>query len=149
VRALLRSPPPQVFIEYVMLARRQRRYAQAVQLAELLDPKIYKVNLIPYNPTDSLRRLLARRDRRVQGRARGARPARDGPAHPRPRHRRRVRPAGRDQHGPGVLSRASPARSRRSRSAASSSGLGSHCAISGRSSSERSPNSFRNSGVVR
>jgi 23S rRNA (adenine2503-C2)-methyltransferase len=29
------------------------RYAQAVQLARALDPKIYKVNLIPYNPTGS------------------------------------------------------------------------------------------------
>ena len=33
----------------------------------------FKVNLIPYNPTGRLRRLLARGDRRVQG---GARPAR-------------------------------------------------------------------------
>jgi 23S rRNA (adenine2503-C2)-methyltransferase len=40
-----------VFIEYVMLAGVNDAYAQAVQLAELLDPRIYKVNLIPYNPT--------------------------------------------------------------------------------------------------
>ena len=43
----------QVFIEYVMLAGVNDSYGQAVQLAELLDPRIYKVNLIPYNPTDS------------------------------------------------------------------------------------------------
>src|SRR3954469_22264674 len=43
-----------VFIEYVMLAGVNDGYAQAVQLAELLDPRIYKVNLIPYNPTDSV-----------------------------------------------------------------------------------------------
>jgi 23S rRNA (adenine2503-C2)-methyltransferase len=43
----------QVFVEYVMLAGVNDRYAQAVQLAQLLDPKVYKVNLIPYNPTDS------------------------------------------------------------------------------------------------
>jgi 23S rRNA (adenine2503-C2)-methyltransferase len=43
----------QVFIEYVMLAGVNDQYAQAVQLAELLDPRIYKLNLIPYNPTDS------------------------------------------------------------------------------------------------
>jgi 23S rRNA (adenine2503-C2)-methyltransferase len=43
----------QVFIEYVMLAGVNDGYAQAVQLAQLLDPTIYKVNLIPYNPTDS------------------------------------------------------------------------------------------------
>jgi 23S rRNA (adenine2503-C2)-methyltransferase len=44
----------QVFIEYVMLAGVNDGYAQAVQLAQLLDPAIYKVNLIPYNPTDSV-----------------------------------------------------------------------------------------------
>ncbi len=43
-----------VFIEYVMLAGVNDGYAQAVQLAEILDPKIYKLNLIPYNPTDSI-----------------------------------------------------------------------------------------------
>jgi 23S rRNA (adenine2503-C2)-methyltransferase len=41
----------QVFVEYVMLAGVNDAYAQAVQLAQLLDPRIYKVNLIPYNPT--------------------------------------------------------------------------------------------------
>jgi 23S rRNA (adenine2503-C2)-methyltransferase len=40
-----------VFIEYVMLAGVNDAYAQAMQLAELLDPAVYKVNLIPYNPT--------------------------------------------------------------------------------------------------
>ena len=44
----------QIFIEYVMLAGVNDGYAQAVQLAELLDPKLYKLNLIPYNPTDSI-----------------------------------------------------------------------------------------------
>jgi 23S rRNA (adenine2503-C2)-methyltransferase len=43
-----------VFIEYVMLAGVNDGYAQAVQLAGLLDPRIYKINLIPYNPTDSV-----------------------------------------------------------------------------------------------
>jgi 23S rRNA (adenine2503-C2)-methyltransferase len=43
----------QVFIEYVMLAGVNDGYGQAVQLAQLLDPRIYKLNLIPYNPTDS------------------------------------------------------------------------------------------------
>jgi 23S rRNA (adenine2503-C2)-methyltransferase len=42
-----------VFIEYVMLHGVNDRYEQAVQLAELLQPhNIFKVNLIPYNPTD-------------------------------------------------------------------------------------------------
>src|SRR3954462_7926055 len=42
-----------VFIEYVMLAGVNDRFEQAVELAAVLDPKIYKVNLIPYNPTGS------------------------------------------------------------------------------------------------
>jgi 23S rRNA (adenine2503-C2)-methyltransferase len=42
-----------VFIEYVMLAGVNDRFEQAVQLAGVLDPKIYKVNLIPFNPTGS------------------------------------------------------------------------------------------------
>jgi 23S rRNA (adenine2503-C2)-methyltransferase len=44
----------QVFIEYVMLAGVNDHYAHAAGLARLLDPRIYKVNLIPYNPTDSV-----------------------------------------------------------------------------------------------
>jgi 23S rRNA (adenine2503-C2)-methyltransferase len=43
-----------VFVEYLMLAGVNDRYEQAVQLAELLTPRnTFKVNLIPYNPTDS------------------------------------------------------------------------------------------------
>ncbi len=42
-----------VFIEYVMLGGVNDSHQQAVQLAELLDPRIFKVNLIPYNPTGS------------------------------------------------------------------------------------------------
>ena len=49
----------------------------------------------------------------------------------------------------GVPDRSSPARSSRSRSAACSSGLGSHWAGSGRSSTVCSPKSLRNNGVVR
>jgi len=40
-----------VFIEYVMLAGVNDRVEQARALAEVLDPKVFKVNLIPYNPT--------------------------------------------------------------------------------------------------
>jgi len=50
-RAHYEATRRQVFIEYVMLAGVNDRYGQAVQLAELLDPRIHKVNLIPYNPT--------------------------------------------------------------------------------------------------
>ncbi len=42
-----------VFIEYVMLAGVNDGFAQAAQLADVLDPRKFKVNLIPYNPTDS------------------------------------------------------------------------------------------------
>lgn len=42
-----------IFVEYVMLAGMNDRYEQALALARLLDPSIYKVNLIPFNPTDS------------------------------------------------------------------------------------------------
>ena len=40
-----------VFVEYVMLAGVNDRVEQACQLAELLDGRAFKVNLIPYNPT--------------------------------------------------------------------------------------------------
>jgi len=40
-----------VFVEYVMLAGVNDRVEQAHELAALLDPQIFKVNLIPYNPT--------------------------------------------------------------------------------------------------
>jgi 23S rRNA (adenine2503-C2)-methyltransferase len=47
-----------VFVEYVMLAGVNDRYEQALALARALSgrreqPPIFKVNLIPYNPTDS------------------------------------------------------------------------------------------------
>ena len=40
-----------VFVEYVMLAGVNDSPAQAAQLVAALDPKAFKVNLIPYNPT--------------------------------------------------------------------------------------------------
>ena len=42
-----------VFVEYLMLGGVNDGVAQARRLAELLDPKAFKVNLIPYNPTDA------------------------------------------------------------------------------------------------
>jgi 23S rRNA (adenine2503-C2)-methyltransferase len=42
-----------VFVEYVMLRGVNDHHAHAVALAKLLDPKRYKLNLIPYNPTGS------------------------------------------------------------------------------------------------
>jgi 23S rRNA (adenine2503-C2)-methyltransferase len=42
-----------VFVEYVLLAGVNDRVEQARELVRLLDPKVFKVNLIPYNPTGS------------------------------------------------------------------------------------------------
>jgi 23S rRNA (adenine2503-C2)-methyltransferase len=44
----------QVFVEYLMLGGVNDRYEQAVALADLLQPRrVFKVNLIPYNPTEA------------------------------------------------------------------------------------------------
>jgi len=40
-----------VFVEYVLLRGVNDRVEQARALADLLNPKVFKVNLIPYNPT--------------------------------------------------------------------------------------------------
>ncbi len=40
-----------VFVEYVLLGGVNDSPRHAGELAELLDPKVFKVNLIPYNPT--------------------------------------------------------------------------------------------------
>jgi 23S rRNA (adenine2503-C2)-methyltransferase len=40
-----------VFVEYVLLAGVNDSLERARELAELLDPTVFKVNLIPYNPT--------------------------------------------------------------------------------------------------
>jgi 23S rRNA (adenine2503-C2)-methyltransferase len=42
-----------VFVEYVMLAGVNDSVGQARELTEILDRRVYKVNLIPYNPTNS------------------------------------------------------------------------------------------------
>ena len=82
-----------VFVEYVMLDGVNDLPEHARELAALLDPRVYKVNLIPYNPTGDLRRLLAGADRALPRDPRRAPPHRHRPPHPRPRHRRRLRPA--------------------------------------------------------
>jgi 23S rRNA (adenine2503-C2)-methyltransferase len=62
-RAFYAHKRRRIFVEYVMLAGVNDRYEQAVALAKLLDPirlepndpreqpRMFKVNLIPYNPT--------------------------------------------------------------------------------------------------
>jgi 23S rRNA (adenine2503-C2)-methyltransferase len=52
-REYYRRKRRRVFVEYVMLAGVNDAHAQAVALADILDPRIFKVNLIPYNPTSS------------------------------------------------------------------------------------------------
>jgi 23S rRNA (adenine2503-C2)-methyltransferase len=58
-RAFYERKRRRVFVEYVMLRGVNDRYEQALALARLLAPArtdqrtIFKVNLIPYNPTDS------------------------------------------------------------------------------------------------
>jgi 23S rRNA (adenine2503-C2)-methyltransferase len=52
-RAYHRRRKRMVFVEYVMLAGVNDSLALARQLAQILDPKAFKVNLIPYNPTGS------------------------------------------------------------------------------------------------
>jgi 23S rRNA (adenine2503-C2)-methyltransferase len=59
-RAFYERKRRRVFVEYVMLAGVNDRYEQAVALAKLLEPRgkgeqphMFKVNLIPFNPTDS------------------------------------------------------------------------------------------------
>jgi 23S rRNA (adenine2503-C2)-methyltransferase len=53
-RAWHRERKRQVFVEYVMLRGVNDRYEQAAALAALLEPRrAFKVNLIPYNPTEA------------------------------------------------------------------------------------------------
>ncbi len=61
-RAFYERKHRRIFVEYVMLAGVNDRYQQALALARALSgsssgpsaqPSIFKVNLIPYNPTDS------------------------------------------------------------------------------------------------
>ena len=83
-----------VFVEYVMLAGVNDRVEQARQLAALLEPRAVQGQPHPVQPDRGLRRLVEEGHRRVQARARSRRAARDGAADARPRHRRRLRPAG-------------------------------------------------------
>jgi 23S rRNA (adenine2503-C2)-methyltransferase len=139
--ALYERKRRKVFVEYVMLAGVNDSFAQAAQLAAVLDPRMFKVNLIPYNPTDSgftgssPKAIAAFKDELERhGLSATVRLAR-----------------GRDIDAAcgQLAARASPAWSSRSRSSAASSGEGSNSAGSGSSSSEPSPNRRRNSSLVR
>ncbi len=52
-RAYHRKRRRMVFVEYVMLAGVNDSRSLAKELSKLLDPRAFKVNLIPYNPTGS------------------------------------------------------------------------------------------------
>jgi len=138
-----------VFVEYVMLAGVNDRYEQAAALADVLDPRVFKVNLIPYNPTAS---SFTGSSRPAIAAFRAALEGRGLRVTVRLTRGRDIEAACGQLAGTGAgpsPARASPARSRRSRSRAVSSGVGSQRDGSGSSSSEPRPNSFRNSGVVR
>ena len=163
-RAFYARKHRRVFVEYVMLAGVNDRYQQALALARALSgPSIRPARPAfdlqgqpdPLQPHRlALRRLLARVDRRVPLSARIPQHPGDRPSDTRARHRRGVWSArcqdglNHSAGGP-PPARASPARRSRSRSVACSSGVGSQRATSGRSSSVRRPNSFRNCVPVR
>ena len=65
-RAFYERKRRMVFVEYVMLAGVNDSHAQATALAELLDPWMFKVNLIPYNPTGLGHRSRARRREAIE-----------------------------------------------------------------------------------
>ena len=74
-----------IFVEYVMLAGVNDSYVQARQLADVLDPRIFKVNLIPFNPDRRVvRGLEPEGDRGVPRRARAPRDRRHRAPHARP-----------------------------------------------------------------
>jgi 23S rRNA (adenine2503-C2)-methyltransferase len=130
-----------VFVEYVMLAGINDSFAQAAQLADILDPRMFKVNLIPYNPTGSAftgssRKAISAFKDELERRGLGATV-------------RLTRGRDIDAACGQLAARASPAWSNRSRSSASSSGDGSNASMPGSSSSAFSPNRRRNSSVVR
>jgi 23S rRNA (adenine2503-C2)-methyltransferase len=130
-----------VFVEYVMLAGVNDSFAQAAQLAQILDPRMFKVNLIPYNPTgsgftgSSPKAIAAFKDELER--------------HGLEATVRLTRGRDIDAACGQLAARASPAWSSRSRSSASSSGEGSNSDSAGSSSSELSPNRRRNSSLVR
>ena len=82
-----------VFVEYVMLDGVNDLPEHARELAALLDPRVYKVNLIPYNPTGAYDGSSPERIERFRAILAEHRLDRHRPPHPRPRHRRRLRPA--------------------------------------------------------
>ena len=71
-RAYHRRRRRMVFVEYVMLAGVNDSRALAKEMAKVLDPRVFKVNLIPYNPTGTFdgstpRAIRAFRDELQQG----------------------------------------------------------------------------------
>ena len=95
-----------VFVEYVMLAGVNDSHLQAKQLAQALDPRVFKVNLIPYNPTDSpYRGSSPKAIDAFKLRARAPRHRRHGAPDPRARHRRGLRAARRPRVTPAPTAR--------------------------------------------
>ena len=81
-----------VFVEYVMLERRQRRSRAGARAGGAARPRCLQGEPDPLQPDrDCTTARRASADRGVQGRARRGETAVDGAAHPRPRHRRGLR----------------------------------------------------------
>ena len=85
-----------VFVEYVLLDGVNDSAEHARALADVLDRDRVQGEPDPVQPDRDVRRLVARAHRRVQGGARQGAAPRHGAAHPRSRHRRRLRPARRE-----------------------------------------------------
>ena len=94
-RAFYERKRRMVFIEYVMLAGVNDSHGQATALARLLDPWMFKVNLIPYNPTgpSPFEGSSSTSDRGLPRRTRAPRGRCDRAADPRAGDRGGLRPA--------------------------------------------------------
>ena len=111
-RRYVERAPAKVFVEYVMLAGVNDAPVAGARARALLEPRRVQGEPDPLQPDGLLRRLVARGDRRVQGGARPGPRSRDGAAHPRSRHRRRVRAARRLPASPSACRRPRPASTR-------------------------------------
>src|SRR6185437_1532179 len=91
--ALLRGQAPHGLRRVRHARRRQRPLRAGRPAGPRARPQDVQGQPHPLQPDGHVRRLEPRGDRRLPGRARGARDRRDGTPHPGTRHRRRVRPA--------------------------------------------------------
>ena len=91
--ALPRAPAPQGLRRVRDARGRERPRRAGAALAALLDPRVYKVNLIPYNPTGAFEGSSPEAIAAFKAGLERAGLARHRTADARPRHRGRLRPA--------------------------------------------------------